>query len=169
MRTTQLDACCLCDLSQLTSRCTTQAPALLCFSSHFFFSPFYFLVFSAHAGSECLCVCRLAVFIHVHHPRRRSKPVPKSLRRISCPSVAPPSTSLPFQHPDWAKALEQRAYRVARSLGISWGDPVSFTAQNGECEIAVSLVAEQQLPIQSGLTILVCCFGTVTMYCTINV
>lgn len=40
-------------------------------------------VSSAHVGSVCLCACRLAALIHVHHPRRRSKPVPKSLRRIS--------------------------------------------------------------------------------------
>lgn len=77
------------------------------------------------------------------------------------PSPLPPPPSR-FKHPDWAKALEQQAYRVARSLGISWGDPLSFRAQNRECEAAVSLVAEQQLPFQTGLTILVCCFGTVT-------
>lgn len=91
VRTTQRDAGCLCDLCQLTWRCTTPTPAPLFFSSHFFCC----LVSSAHAGSERLCVCRLAVFIHVHQPRRRSEPVPKSLRRISCPSLRRHSLRLP--------------------------------------------------------------------------
>lgn len=45
-------------------------------------------VSSAHVGSVCLCACRLAALIHVHHPWRRSKPVPKSLRRISLSSLS---------------------------------------------------------------------------------
>lgn len=59
----QLDLHCSYDLSVLIWCCTT---------------PLIFV---------CLCACRLAAPSHVHHPERRSKPVPKSLRRISPSSL----------------------------------------------------------------------------------
>lgn len=74
----------------------TLSPSLLCFSSHF--------VSSAHVGFVCLFACRLAALSHVHQPWRRSKPVPKSLRRINLSSL---SVHLPFSRHFLSKHSEE--------------------------------------------------------------
>ncbi len=131
---TQLHLLCSYDLSVLTWCCAALSLPLLCLSSRFFF---FFWSLLLMWDQSVFCACRLAAFSHVHHPWRRSNPVPKSLRRIS-PSPLHPSlplfvslSSLPIIHFGWVRAAEQQqAYRVVKSLCICLGDCVCNKASD---------------------------------------